>query len=116
MTIQFDYLPAVRGDTMEALQVTLTWDETGDPVNLTGAVIVSTFRQCTPDGPSVYVAEIGTGITVNDAVNGVYTVNEFKAEFPGGGTYWFDNEVTLSDGFVTTSVIGTLDLASDVTK
>lgn len=116
MTINFDYMPAIRGDTIDALEVTLTWDETGDPVDLTGATIQATFRQCNADGPIVYQADTTAGVIVNSALGGIYTISEFIASFPSFGTYWFDNQVILSDGFVTTSVIGTIELTEDVTK
>ena len=113
---QYDYPPYVRGDTIEALEITLTWDETGTPVNLSGATIRVQFRRCTPDGCVVYEAEIDDGVSVLDATNGVYKIDEFVANFPDAGTYYYDTDIKLSDGYKTTPVGGTLVLTQDVTR
>ena len=113
----YDYVPAVRGDTIDALQITLTWEDTQQPVNLLGATIRVHFRQGAPDGCLVRQASnTDGGVTITDATNGVFTIDEFKANFPVAETYYYDTDILLSDGFKTTPVGGTLVLTADVTK
>ena len=112
----YDYPPTPRGDTVDALQITLTWDDTGSPVSLLSSVIRCHFRECSPDGPVVYRADLTTGITIVDAANGVFRVDEFIANFPKAGTYYYDTEVVTNEGYKTTPVTGTLDLTADVTR
>ena len=111
----YDYPATPRGDTVDALEITLD-DGEGGAVDLTDADIRVQFRECSPTGCAVKTLDLESGIIINDAVNGVFTVSEFVADFPKDGTYYFDTQVVLSDGYVDTPVFGTLVLTADVTR
>ena len=90
----------VQGDTRPALVITLTDDNTGNPITLTGASAVLRFRSV--GGSTVLTTLNGT---VTDAVNGV--VAFYWASVPTSlnveaGDYEGEIEITFADGQIQT--------------
>jgi len=90
----------VQGDTRPALIVTLTDENTGNPITLTGASVSLFFRAV--GGSSVLSTLPGT---VTDAANGV--VAFYWASVPtslnvDAGDYEGEVQITFSDGQIQT--------------
>lgn len=102
---------AVRGDTISAKRFTVTkTTEAGTtPLDLTGCQITSTFRI----GYKKKVKEIGKGITITDAVAGVFDLDSFSLDEVG--TYSFDIQFIFPNGEIKTYVFGSVKILKDVT-
>ena len=104
-----------NGDTFDGVQftVTKTIDNTTTPVDLTDCRIFSQIK----DSRGIVVRDmsIDNGITVTDAVNGVFQVDSFIVDL-GIGTFVYDIQTIFPDGTVKTYVKGAFGVVQDVTK
>lgn len=95
-----------RGDTWDGMRLTAkTKDEFGVlvPVNLTGVSILSQFKTGI-DKPFTFEFKTLDGtISVLDAINGIFTFNPRKMDYPTG-TYYFDVQLIYQDLEVETIV------------
>ncbi len=95
----------VQGDTRPSLQITLTDEKTGTPLNLTGTTLVLKFREA---GAEVLVGTVPGSVV--DPVNGVCVFhwsavpNILDGE---PGSYEGEIEIGYPDG-TTQTVFGTL--------
>jgi len=105
-----------RGDTIKlAVQV---FDETGTVLDLTDAVILSTWKELECYIEPVLELSLGSGITIVDAPNGrieILVTPEQSAAFLIT-SYIFDVEVTLPGGAVGTVIKERIDIKADVTE
>ena len=105
-------LTITRGDT-ETLVVTITSDEAGTPVNITGRTYRAQIR-LTPDSNTV---KASFTCTVTSGANGQVTcvlAAADSAALPVGLGYW-DLEETAS-GVVSTILAGNVTVLADVTR
>jgi hypothetical protein len=103
-----------KGDTYDGVQFTLLG--TGSvPIDLTGAAIKSQFRHLSKTGRIVKEVTDGAGITVSDAVNGIFQIDSFIIDW-AAATYYYDIEITFLSGVVRTYIQGTLTTTQDVTN
>jgi hypothetical protein len=102
-----------KGDTFESL--TFTIKEDGVAVDLTGATIKIDFRKKTNTGTNQASLTIGSGITVDNAIGGVFTLDSFKNDWEPD-VYFYDTEVTLASGIIRTYFKGTLRVNQDITS
>ena len=99
-----------RGDTFDA--ITFTLKEDGVAVDLTGATIKMNFRRDSPTGNIQQSMTIGSGLTVVNAVGGVFRLDSFINDWDVG-RYFYDTELTFpngGDGIVRTYFIGYQDI------
>ena len=99
-----------QGDTVNALTITILVN--GSPLDLTVIPIRIWWRKHSQKGPVVKQCEIGTGITLIDAVNGIFRVDKFTA-FPVA-RYFADVEFNIA-GDIKTYFELTLETVQDVT-
>lgn len=95
-----DKIKLVQGDTKPALVCTITDDNTGAPISLTGATVRLKFRAV---GATDLTATL-TG-SVTDATNGVvafYPVTQPQMLQGDAGDYEGEIEITFADGSVQT--------------
>ena len=101
----------VRGDTIpeQTFALTQTVDETTTPIDLTGVDIKCDFVN------SSYRKSltIGEGITVTDAENGEFSIDELTFDYVGRWTY--DIEFTFTDETVKTYITGSIKIIGDIT-
>lgn len=95
-----DKIKLVQGDTRPALVCTITDENTGNPVAITGATVVLKFRQA---GATTLTATLPG--TVTNGANGV--VAFYWASVPtslsgDAGDYEGEIEITFSDGQIQT--------------
>tara|TARA_R110000787_G_scaffold46199_1_gene112275 strand:- start:813 stop:1160 length:348 start_codon:yes stop_codon:yes gene_type:complete len=101
-----------RGDTFDA--ITFTIKEDGTDVDLTGAAIKIDFRKDSITGSLQKSMSIGSGITIVDAVGGEFKLDSYINNW-AAQTYYYDTQITFSDGIVRTYFKGTLKVDQDGT-
>lgn len=110
-------LDAVRGDSFD-LQVTVTDDATGLPVDITGWTLMFTVKRAADDAADDDAAAVAVDVTAHtDAVNGLSTVSLSAAQTAALlGVYAWDLQARKPDGTITTVVGGHIEFARDVTR
>ncbi|MBV1952740.1 MAG: hypothetical protein KUG64_11175 [Cycloclasticus sp.] len=104
----------VKNDTFSSVNFTLL-DGLGDPIDITGVAIHIQFRYRCKTGSVVKDIEVGTGITLTDPTNGIFTIDEFTPITFEVGDYYYDAQITFTDGSIKTYVYGTFKVLQDVT-
>lgn len=104
----------IRGDTFKDLQFTLSINSVAE--DLTDYAIACKFRRGSKTGKEVKSLTVGSGITITDALNGVFKIDAFNlgTDFVTG-TYYYDIEFTNGSGEIDTYINGTFKVNQDVT-
>lgn len=102
----------INGDTWDGMVVTV--QSNGSPVDLTDAAIRMQVRKGRDATPIVDV-QVGSGIIIDDAVNGVFRISPVILSGSECGNYGYDVEITFPDGRVKTWLRGTIVLLKDYT-
>ena len=103
----------IRNDTFQT--VTLDIDRDGSPIDLTGATIRMMLRLVkTQVSPDLSLSTPSSGITITDAVNGEFEIDEQIISIDAG-SYFYDLEVEESSGEVNTVMGGNFIVQQDVT-
>lgn len=105
----------IKNDTFSSVNFTIKDLGSGDPINLTGVDIHIQFRYRCKTGSVVKDIEVGTGITLTDPTNGIFTIDEFTPIVFEVGEYYYDAQITFTDGSIKTYVYGTFKVLQDVT-
>jgi len=114
--VTYNFKTHVRGDGFNGVQFTLSNITTATPIDLTAAIIRCQFRKGSKSGGLSLDLSIGNGITVDDAVNGTFTLDAISSMELAVSIYYYDVEVTFSSGVVKTYVQGVLEIVNDVTR
>ena len=102
--------PRVKGDTSNLVRFTLS------PVtDITGATIRSQFRRGGKTNAVEVDLSIGSGITVEDAVNGIFVIDEITPLDWEIGNYNYDVQITFASGIIKTYVEGVMAVVQDTT-
>tara|TARA_R110000803_G_scaffold76454_1_gene141053 strand:+ start:5037 stop:5393 length:357 start_codon:yes stop_codon:yes gene_type:complete len=104
----------IKNDTFSSVQFTI---QDGDAVaiDLTGVAIAIKFRYRCKTGSVVKTLAVASGITLTTPLSGIFTIDEFTPITFEVGTYYYDAEITFTDGTIKTYVWGTFDVLQDVT-
>ena len=103
-----------KGDTF--LEWNMEWnDKDGSPINLTGVDIISQFRKDCRTGLVVRDMSVGNGITITDAANGLFKIDEFVIDWVAD-IYYYDIQFTLTSGIEKTPIFGDITVLQDVTQ
>jgi len=105
-----------RGDTSESVEFSVINSDTNTGIDLTGASILCQFRYGSQSGSVKEEFTIGNGITVNDAVNGEFQIDQIEKLDWAEGTYFYDVQLLLSDGRTKTYVGGSFKVVGSVSK
>lgn len=103
-----------RGDTYNGAVFTIE-HTSGYPVDLTGASILMQIKKSASDDEPVLEFTETDGITITDAVNGQFQIDEVIIEILPK-IYQYDIQITLSNGKVKTPIDGTFTVSSDVSR
>jgi hypothetical protein len=109
----YDIPPHYKGDTFEA--ITFTIKENGIGIDLTGSDIRVDFKKNGNTGSLQESISVGAGITINNAIGGVFTLDSFVNNW-SVGKYFYDAEITFADGTVNTYFKGSLSINQDITN
>ena len=101
-----------KGDTYEGQQFTVSIN--GLAEDLTNYSIRCMFRSENKKGTVVRDISIGSGITLVDAVNGVFLMDQYNIDFDAD-MYFYDIEMTAPNGDVNTYVCGKIKVIQDTT-
>lgn len=104
-----------KGDTYDGIQFTILNTEGNTPIDLTGVSIRSQFRFGSKTGGIQKEITNGNGITIDDAVNGVFSIDSFIIDW-SPDIYYFDVQITFSNGIVRTYIQGTIKVIQDITN
>jgi len=104
----------IKNDTFSSVSFTFA-DGIGDPIDLTDATVRCQFRYRTRTGAAVKTITDGSGITVTDATGGVLEIDEFTPVDWAVDKYYYDIQITFSDGRIKTYVEGLVNVIQDVT-
>jgi hypothetical protein len=103
-----------KGDSVEQITFRLLLNDL--PVNLTGSSIRCYFRTDPLEEPGMELTSaVNGGITITDAVDGTFKIDEIKSLDMEAGAYLYDIEVTDINGNVDTYVQGTVIVEQDIT-
>lgn len=96
-----------KGDTFD--EVIFTLKEDGNPVDLTGKGVEMTFTKNSVDGTVQEIFTLDKGLSLVDAVNGVYALNQFRNDWPSI-IYFYKTTVIFSEDDHRTYLLGTLNV------
>jgi hypothetical protein len=102
----------VKGNTFNGITFTMLLNNVG--MDLTHCTIKSMFREGGKNGTSVKTITNGAGITITDAVNGIFTIDPFTVNFDIG-TYVYDIQMTFIDK-VETYINGNIVVITSITN
>jgi hypothetical protein len=104
-----------EGDTFNSVQFTCTTTSNAvtTPIDLTSVSIKMQLRK-TYQSEALLTLESGSGITITDAVNGVFRIDEFINI--SAYNYLYDIQFTYNSGVVKTYVKGFLEVLKEVTR
>ena len=97
------------------LRSTLQNSGTLTPIDITGATIKIQFRYRSKVGAIKKEITDGVGITVEDALNGIFKIDAFIIDWTPD-LYYYDVEITFLNGVVKTYIQGTLKVIQDITN
>jgi cytoplasmic iron level regulating protein YaaA (DUF328/UPF0246 family) len=103
-----------KGDTFNGLQFTVLNTDGLTAIDLTDVVIKSEFKLNNKKGQIVDTFIIGAGLTVTDALNGVFQIDPFILDW-NPSNYYYDVEFTFVDARVVTYIEGLIKIMQDVT-
>ena len=104
MAATYNILDQYKNDTFDGVRYTLQNSGTLTPIDLTGATIRIQFRYRSKVGQVKKEITDGVGITVEDAVNGIFKIDAFIIDWTPD-LYYYDVEITLSDNGELTAKI-----------
>lgn len=115
MPVNYKMNDHYKGDTFEGVRFTIKDSSTELPIDLVGASIFIDFRSGNEKGASVLKISLGSGITLEDAINGVFTIDSFVLDWRAR-IYHYDIQIVFLDGTVKTYVKGTINITQDTTN
>ncbi len=100
----YNFASQYQGDTFFGATFTILID--GTPLSLVGVSILMQVKDKPASESAAQSLMVGSGISITDAVNGVFEVEPFAiTQVPG--MYHYDIQITDSGGSVRTYVKGT---------
>jgi hypothetical protein len=107
-------IQALRGDTFNEYPFEILIDNVA--LNLTGAVIKMDIKKDACSLPALTLTSVASaGITITNAVNGEFKINEQIISIPEGN-YQYDIQITLADNTVNTWVGGLFQVINTITQ
>lgn len=109
----YNFPDHLKNDTFLAQE--FIYKRNGVAIDLTGATIAMMLRLVKDADPvALSLSSATSGITITDAVNGTWEVDEQVISIDAG-TYFQDIQLTESSGRVSTFTAGTWNIIQDVT-
>ena len=107
-------IQALRGDTFKEYPFEILIDAVA--LDLTGAVIKIDLKKDACSLPAISLTSVASaGITITDAVNGQFSINEQIFTIPAFN-YQYDIQITLADATVNTWVGGLFQIINTITE
>lgn len=115
----YDFKTQRSGDTVKGVKMTITRTSMGTttPIDLTGMVIRMQVKKDKCFDAIVDLSSANAGeITIEDAVNGVFCIEDFICPSVKTFSYIHDIEFTYPNGVVETYLSGKFPIQGDVTN
>ena len=112
----YNFNDHLKGDTFKGMTFRMSNATTATPINLTDSEINIQFRVGSKTGRVQKHISIGNGITLTDAVNGVFNIDPIIKLNWYVNLYYYDVEITFLDGTIKTYFGGTLKVVQDTTN
>jgi len=109
----YNFPTHVQGDTFNGVSFTVTVNSVA--LDLTSAIVECEFNRVGFSRREVLTTVSSGGITITDAANGIFEVDEQIISWPPG-IYTYDCEIILSNGNVKTYFGGTWEITADITN
>jgi len=103
-----------KGDTFDGVQFTIINNDNQLPIDLTNVSIDIKFRKGKETGMVIKSLSNAVGITIVDAINGVFKIDSFILDW-NVDTYYYDVQFTFENGVIKTYIKGLLRVIQDVT-
>lgn len=104
-----------KGDTFDGVEFTILDGMDNSPINITNSAIKIQFRKSSNTGNLVKEINIGSGITVVNAVGGVFRINSFLLNWDSG-IHYYDVQITFPNNVVKTYIKGEILIIQDTTN
>ena len=111
-SIQFEDL--IKGSTFDGYQFVLK-NADKSPIDLTGTTIKCDFKAKSKLGTLMLSVSDGNGITIDDAENGVFSLDEIEVVDWAVGVYYWDIKMTWVTPRTKTYIGGTIKITQNVT-
>ena len=111
MAQTYNFPDHVKGDTFKGQS--FVYERNGSAIDLTGASIKLMLKKI-KTGSSYFTFSTGDNITITDAVNGSWKLDSTVINIDAG-VYYYDVELTESNGNISTYLSGTWTILQDVT-
>jgi hypothetical protein len=115
MASNYKILNQYKNDTFDGVRFTLKDTDTLTPISLVDATIKTQFRYRSETGRIVKTITELDGITVEDAVNGIFKFNPFVIDWEAD-IYYYDVQITFSNEVIKTYIKGTVKVIQDITN
>ena len=102
----------IKGDTF--LAQSFIYKLNGVGIDLTGAAFKMMLKRCKQNTIAALTLSDGSGITITDAINGTWEIDEQIINIEHG-KYYYDVQMTSSDGTVSTYLSGEFNVIQDIT-
>ena len=112
ISVKYNFKDHIKGDTFK--EQLFTFSKNGSPIDLTGAGIKIQFKPNKSDVSAALTMEVGSGITIVDATEGQFKINEQIIDLTPD-IYYYDIQLNNSDSTVFTYVSGTIRITQDIT-
>tara|TARA_R110000796_G_scaffold24642_1_gene69965 strand:+ start:801 stop:1157 length:357 start_codon:yes stop_codon:yes gene_type:complete len=113
----YNFTDRYKNDTSNMVRFTVTKEISAvdTPIDLTGVLIKMQLKRGVSSTTAIKTFEVGAGITLTDAVNGVFELDAFLLTI-NQGTYVYDIQLTFTDGTVDTYLRGSFKVIQDITQ
>jgi hypothetical protein len=105
-----------KGDTFDGVEFTLLNTDDQLPIDLTGVAIKIDFKKDSPTGAVKASFNVGSGVELTDPTNGVFELSAIDKLNWDVGVYYYDVEVTFSNGVTKTYLRGLFKIIQDTTN
>lgn len=112
---KYNFRDHLKGDTFNGIEFTLIDSNSELPIDITDALITIQFKSHSKTGLINVELNVGSGITITDAENGVFVIDSFLLDWQPK-KYYYDVQITFPNGVVKTYIEGTFLVIQDVTN
>lgn len=114
---KYNFTDRYKNDTSNAVQFTVTKkiDSVDTAIDLTGVLIKMQLKKGVASTVSEKTFEVGSGITLTNASGGIFTIDTFTITL-NAYNYFYDLQLTFTDGTINTYLKGNFKVVQDTTQ
>tara|TARA_R110000744_G_scaffold102758_3_gene197404 strand:- start:3122 stop:3478 length:357 start_codon:yes stop_codon:yes gene_type:complete len=114
---KYNFTDRYKNDTSNLVKFTVNKKiaSVDTAIDLTGVLIKMQLKKGVASTSSVKTFEVGSGITLTDAVNGIFELDAFLLTIDAG-SYVYDMQLTFPDGVVSTYIKGCFKVIQDISQ